>query len=112
MLGLQMIHFDVNVVAQYESRRAVEHAQTLGHVVKRCAEQSCLLAAPVIDQQSFDRRQAERERQGEYHRRHRARCFREHGDDPGCSAKRENGNAKRETDNAGNADKRPVAAQL
>jgi hypothetical protein len=34
MLGLQIIHFDVHVVAQHESRRAVEHAQALGHIVK------------------------------------------------------------------------------
>ncbi len=65
MLGLQIIHFDVDLVAQHESRRAVEHAQTLGHVVKGCAEQPRLFSAPVIDQQSFDRRQAERERQCE-----------------------------------------------
>jgi hypothetical protein len=63
MFRLQIIHFNVDLVAQHESRRAVEHAQTLGHVVKGGAEQSRLFSPPVIDQQSFDCRQAERERQ-------------------------------------------------
>jgi hypothetical protein len=49
MRRLQIIHFDVDVVAQHESRRTVEHAQTLGHVVKGGAEQSRLFSAPVID---------------------------------------------------------------
>ncbi len=47
---LQIIHFDVDVIAQHESRRAVEHAQTLGHVIKGGAEQPRLFSPPVIDQ--------------------------------------------------------------
>src|SRR5262249_11447181 len=44
----QVVHVDVNLVAQHQARRAVEHAKPLSHIVKCGAEQSGLLAAAAV----------------------------------------------------------------
>jgi hypothetical protein len=110
VLGPQVIHVDVDLVAQHQTRGAVEHAQPLRHVVERSAKQSCLLSPPAVDEQTGDGRGAEAERQADHKGGYRRRRCRQRGHDPGRSAERENGDAERTAANAGHDHKWPVAA--
>ncbi len=109
MFGPQVIHIDIDSIAQHQTRGTVEHAQPLRHVVERRPKQSCLLAPPAIDEQTGDCRRAEAERQADHKLRRRSG---QHGDDPGRSAQREQRDADGKAGGPRDGDERPVAAEL
>jgi hypothetical protein len=112
MFGPQVIHVDIDSIAQHQARGAIEHAQPLRHVVERRPKQPCLLAPPTIDEQTGDRRRAEPERQADHQCSNRRRRLRQHGDDPGRSAQHEQRDAKSKASGARGGHERPVTAEL
>jgi hypothetical protein len=112
MLSPQVIHVDVDLVAQHQARGAVEHAQPLRHVVERGAKQSRLRSAPAVDEQSRDRRRAEPKRQSHDERSHGRRRLRQRGDSPRGSAQCEDHDPEQTAAGAGHEHERPVAAEL
>jgi hypothetical protein len=112
MFGPQVIHVDIDSIAQHQTRGTVEHAQPLRHVVERRPKQSCLLAPPAIDEQTGDCRRAEAERQADHKRPNRRRRSCQHGDYPRRSAQREQRDADGKAGGPSDGDERPVAAEL
>jgi len=82
MLRSQIVHVDVDLIAQHQTRGAVEHAQPLRHVVERRAKQSRLLSPLAVDEQSGNGRRAQAKRQADHRRSHWRRCLRQGGDQP------------------------------
>ena len=110
MLGPQAIHLDIAIVAQHQACRAVEHAQALGHIVERSAQQSRLAAPTVVDEKAGQCGGAEGER-----RRHdgggdRSRRLRQSRDDPAGTGQQVDQSAHGKAARSCDDDELPVAA--